>query len=123
MTSIDKEKPTPSFDQVSRWIILSLKWPQLIRWLYWSPTESSYAMQGSEPYRINFVKSRLERLEMYSADEDWRNKLKGVLQIKVDDNNTNINWVNDINLQEFFKREITLYKHEPLSAGAGQGVY
>ncbi len=123
MTSIDKGKSTPSFDQVSRWIILSLKWPQLIRWLYWSPAEILYDIKSSEPSHTNFVKSRLERLEKCSTEEDWYNKLKEVLQIKVDDNNNNVNWINDKSLQEFFKRESTLYKNEPLSSGAGLGVY
>jgi hypothetical protein len=35
MTSREKPKSDLSFDQVRRWTILSLKWPQVERWLYW----------------------------------------------------------------------------------------
>lgn len=106
--------------------ILSLKWPQLVRWSYWSPSGSRYGMKGSEsPSYSNLVRSRLEMLEKCSAEsQDWKNRLKEVLQIKIDDdNNNNILWINDEDVREFFKRENTLYKDEPLSAGAGQGLY
>lgn len=42
---------------------------------------------------------------------------------KVNDDNNNILWINDEDLREFFILESTLYKDEPLSAGAGQGLY
>jgi hypothetical protein len=34
MTELLEDEKSPEFDQASRWIILSLKWPQLVRWLY-----------------------------------------------------------------------------------------
>jgi hypothetical protein len=40
----------PSLEQFTFWIILSFKWPQLIRWLEWSPAWAEY---GKRPRSVS----------------------------------------------------------------------
>jgi len=50
-------KGSPSLDQVRRWIILSLKWPQVVRWLYWSANgrnDSGKNNKDNTRERLNF---------------------------------------------------------------------
>jgi hypothetical protein len=112
MTSVAGTDTATLFDQVSRWIILSLKWPQAVRWLYWSPTSIS-------------IKERLETLEGFALNsnnnDEWKNKVKSLLQIAADDK-TSL-WIHDENLRVFFEHEATKYNQAPLSAGAGRGIY
>jgi hypothetical protein len=44
----DKRHP-PSHEQLRRWIHLSLKWPAVIRWLYWSPDIEEEPEQQQTP--------------------------------------------------------------------------
>jgi hypothetical protein len=112
MAEILKDEKSPEFDQVSRWIVLSLKWPQLVRWLYWNQNNHD-------------VKNGLEKLEECAKTandpNDWKNKMKSLLQ--VNSNGKTPSWLADENLMDFFKTEVTKYKKTPLSGGAGKGLY
>jgi hypothetical protein len=91
---------------------LSMKWPQVVRWLYWNPNDTD-------------VKLGLEKLEK-SAEAangfaDWKKIIRSMLQL--DEKDTAVTWADDEGLMNFFKLEVTTYKEAPLSAGAGKGLY
>lgn len=71
----EKDKP-PSFPQMRRWIVLSLKWPQVVRWLYWSSD-------------LPGIKERLQVLEAnattFSKLEDWYKFLFLELKLTAED--------------------------------------
>jgi hypothetical protein len=118
---------TPSMDQLRRWIVLLLKWPQLVRWLYWSPGGlMTYEMRSElhpSPTSIRLI--QLEKLGRRCKDqEEWVKKLKFELNIKSDGiNNTGTTWINDKNLRQFFEIENQLEGEKPLSSSAGLGLY
>jgi hypothetical protein len=66
LDTLVKEEHGIRFDQPSRWILLSLKWPQVIRWLYWSSNQGD-------------LEEKLKKLEEYASEsqrnaEIWKKK-------------------------------------------------
>jgi hypothetical protein len=124
MEVIDNSKDSPSLDQIRRWIILSLKWPQLVRWLYWSNSESNNTNNQSNN-SSNSTRKKLEMLERFATEitnqDKWIEKLKEIFSITDDD--SSFSWIRDNNIRKFFATENIEYKERPLSSGAGQGVY
>jgi tetratricopeptide (TPR) repeat protein len=118
---------TPTMDQIRRWTILLLKWPQLVRWLYWSPGGlMTYEMRPElHPSPTSIRLLQLEKLGRRCKDQaEWMEKLKFELNIKGDSisNNGSI-WINDKNLRQFFESENQLIGEKPLSSSAGLGLY
>jgi hypothetical protein len=111
-----------SFDQLRRWIILSMKWPALVRWLYWS--QEGLNDEEDAGRRRNTTQERLEILENLGASStdqnDWQKNVERALNAKSD----SVVWVGDDELRRFFKHEGELKeKSERLSAAAGKGIY
>jgi len=115
----------PELDQLTRWIYLLLKWPSLVRWLYWSPDEIG---NGGQQQR-NTTCERLKLLEdldqiCQTSKKDWLVELKAILQLKNDKEADKIHWITDENLRAFFKAEGNIADQQKrLSASAGRGVY
>ena len=111
--------PIPSNDQLNRWIMLSLKWPGVVRWLYWGLYENP--SNSSETEMVQ-TRRRLELLENISVgfekDKDWIKSIETKLRIKAD----SISWVYDKRFWEFFQEEKER-KEGKLSASAGYGLY
>jgi hypothetical protein len=117
----NKQKP-PSLPQLYRWITLLLKWPGVVRWLYWSSGATTYkAISGEE---VNLVRERLTQLENIGAEssnqKDWQKKIVNQLLL----NSDSVSWMNDEKLWKFFNEE---GKRKPisdrLSASVGKGLY
>jgi len=99
------------FDQVSRWLFLTLKWPQITRWLYWSSVDT-----------VNKKLEELEKIAQESTDHAyWKKHTKILFRVASADNR--IHWFEDEQLMNFFKRELDKYPDSPISYGAGKGVY
>jgi tetratricopeptide (TPR) repeat protein len=116
--------PCPSLMQLTRWTILSLKWPDVVRWLQWG-NSATLIQNRRKNYRINSTNRRLKILEDAAGESDnqtdWQTKLEEFLRVK---SNDGISWIQDENLWLFFKKEINEFsKPERLSANAGQGLY
>ena len=98
-----------TIQQISRWTFLWLKWPQLVRWMYWNNDNST----------IKEKLITLEKMAKESKDfDDWYNKLKKFIGIKSD---IDIGWVSDENLMRFFKEEAE--SSIKIFDGAGKGIY
>jgi hypothetical protein len=122
------KQETPTMDQIRRWIVLLLKWPQLVRWLYWSPGGlMTYEMRPElypSPTTIRLL--QLEKLGRRCKDQrEWVEKLKVELNIKDETRgNSGSSWINDKNLRQFFESENQLTENDkPLSSSAGLGLY
>jgi hypothetical protein len=112
-------QPIPSADQLTRWLILSLKWPGVIRWLYWSA--GSYKNKDSSSQSIdNPISERLKKLERlskeYKDDNEWHLKVKTALQLDAD----TVPWANDKGLWDFLT---TTHPGLRLSSTAGNGLF
>jgi KAP family P-loop domain len=120
----NRQKP-PELEQLTRWIYLLLKWPGLVRWLYWSPDEIGKPGQQQS----NTTSERLKLLENLDrgckADKKyWHEELKLILQLKNDKEADKVHWITDENLRSFFKDEGDIKDElKRLSAAAGRGVY
>ena len=94
----------PLLEHVSRWIVLSLKWPTISRWV-----------QGN--------KARLLQLEGMaresSNNDEWKNRIEVEGSIKADA----IPEIFDEPIFRFFKNEVDNKDRQPLSYSAGKGVY
>lgn len=110
-----------SFDQLRRWITLSLRWPSLIRWIYWG--QGDYRPESSEMKHKNPTQERLSLLEKIGGEskdfEEWVKLIESSLDVKREV----IPWLKDRNLRQFFKNEFKLESSERLSASTGKGIY
>jgi len=102
----------PSVEQLSRWIVLSLRWPAIVRWL--RTTESNL-----EKPKTNGL-TELSKLVEESKDRaSWAEGAADLIGL----DEKNIAWVSDEQLFEFFKNEHELPETEQLSSSIGQGLW
>ena len=111
--------PVPS--QYARWIVLTLRWPDMMRWLQWGADEFAWpeAYSGAD-----LTTRRLQLLEDAAAQcvvaRDWTNVLVANLSVPGDDES---DWSTDPKLFEFFVQEAKLEPEERLSAAAAEGFW
>jgi predicted Rossmann-fold nucleotide-binding protein len=115
-------KEPASSDQMRRWVVLSLKWPGLVRWLYWSVSGSGIRNQNGS--NRNIVRERLAKLENIAGtsrtyQKAWQDQVEAQFDLKVNESP----WIGDESLREFFERESTMIEGDRLSASAGRGLY
>ncbi len=115
----------PNKDQIKRWTMLSLRWPSVVRWLYWNPGGTLlYELESTK--ETDPVRARLKLLEDKAHYNNellrWQNDIKNLMGID-GIANPNMASIADENLRLFFKREYELDKNERLSSSAGRGVY
>ncbi len=114
------ESPTP--EQVVRWTVLAMKWPEVARWLHSGFGAGVTAVGGAGDDRSG-VRTRLQRIEKCSlADtpEQWKN---AVAEEFLSTGDQPYHWIGDGDLFCFFQKEANLPEGERLSAGAGRGLW
>jgi hypothetical protein len=94
----------PSLEHVTRWIVLTLKWPTISRWL-----------QGNTP--------RLQQLEDIARASKDRNQWKKEVETRANLKADAIPEIFDETVFLFFKREVSGENKKPLSYSAGKGLY
>lgn len=104
-TSTEYFEPTSS--QMTDWIILSLKWPEVIRWIYWNSD-------------INTTKERLEILEDISLSCDNKKDCIKQAESRLNLKAEYIHWIGDKELWNFFSKRKDYMK---LSIPAGKSFY
>jgi hypothetical protein len=114
-------KAVPALQQYQRWILLSLRWPDMMRWLQWGADRLSPRETELE---AGHVVSRLRRLEELAGRSDdvasWR--AGAVAQLGLPD--AGASWLDDPHLLAFFQRESKIEDAtERLSGGAALGFY
>jgi hypothetical protein len=110
-------RDAPSEDQLRRWIVLSLKWPEVVRWI-----RRSYG--GREAGRPEFRRpSRLKQLEEFGASSQdqaaWQAAITARFRLTVD----KAPWIADDGLRQFFKTESGLEESARLSTAEGNGLW
>jgi hypothetical protein len=118
-------QPLPDMDKIKRWTFLSLRWPTLVRWLYWSPGGTLlYELKSTG--ETDPLRARLKLLEKITCESsqlrDWETEIKKLMHIR-DDSNENVSSLIDENLKLFFESENELPENERLSSSAGRGIY
>jgi hypothetical protein len=108
------EWQSPAVEQYARWVILTLKWPELMRWLLWGADEGIWTDdQGS----VELIERRLQVLEKEAVKADtkefWSDAVKQTLGLKIEGFS---DWSSDQRLFEFFLAESRLGEEARLSA-------
>jgi phospholipase C len=107
-----KEEPVPTLEQLSRWIIFSLKWPEAVRWL-----------RRNHSSRAAAVDPKIQRLEKIAKEsvslQDWQTKAADVLGVRAEEKT----WVLGEEVMNFFRSEAERPEAERLSASCGRGLW
>jgi hypothetical protein len=114
----DEAWRSPDIDQYARWIALTLRWPDMMRWLQWGADEASWS---SHDRASELVARRLCILETEAAGSAsakiWQKKLSGRLHVPTE---SEADWACDPKLFDFFKEEGGRELSKRLSAAAEQ---
>jgi len=116
----------PTLDQLLRWTILSMKWPEVVRWLRrgdgteWR-LDANPSLPGGETMT---PQTRLMLLEMISGEATtmalWQEKAEETLRITLQ----SASWLSDDELLHFLHEGFQKYPAgDRLSDGAGKGLW
>src|SRR5262249_14804995 len=113
----DRGLPVPSERQYEDWVVLSLKWPDFVRWLSWAGGDGDPATPNSREQ----IQSQLARLEQAAREIPdftvWRRAVAAYLGFAVD----SIPWLAYPELHRFLARQAGYPAAERLSTAAGIG--
>ncbi|PDS81423.1 P-loop NTPase fold protein [Rhizobium sp. L43] len=111
----------PDLDQYARWIAITLRWPDMLRWLQWGADEAHWP---PEQQGTDLVIRRLRVLEFHASTSDlpdkWRAALRSELNVPIDSDS---DWACDTKLFEFFKTESALAEGKRLSDAVMRGFW
>jgi len=117
----DERWRSPDLDQYARWIAVTLRWPDMLRWLQWGADEAHWS---PEQQGADLVVRRLRALEVHASTsdlpDDWRAALKADLNVPVENDS---DWACDPKLYEFFRAESALTTGRRLSDAATRGFW
>jgi hypothetical protein len=118
----DPEWRSPEFDHYARWIALSLRWPDMMRWLQWGADEVSWELADNDHTLITRRLKKLEDATLVAQDgvKQWAAEITARLYI---DQDTTVQWTLDPKLFEFFQAEARLPVNERLSRAAMGGFW
>jgi hypothetical protein len=107
---------SPDLDQYARWIALTLRWPDMMRWLQWGADEAAWT---AEEKVKDLIARRLLILEgkahSNTSAKTWQKKLSARLHVPID---SEADWACDPTLFDFFKEENTHEASKRVSAAA-----
>lgn len=111
----------PSRPLIAHWIRLSLRWPQMVRWLYRVAGELNHDPSSAEG--TSNARGQLEWTETIVGEskgfQEWK---KSVIE-KIGSAVADLDWTSDPTLFEFFKEMNKYPEQERLSFGAGKGFW
>jgi KAP-like P-loop domain-containing protein len=110
----------PHDAQLQRWITLSLRSPDAVRWLQWTP---GHPINPDGRARTGLLSERLAALEAIAARVSHPDLWKASLIATFGLHEAGVSWLDDPELLAFFQREVALPEAERLSAGALQGYW
>jgi hypothetical protein len=117
----DDSWDVPNLDQYARWICVTLKWPDMMRWLQWGADEGTWT---SEQVAVPLTERRLQVLQDRArADKTptaWAKSLARRLNVPASKES---DWACDPKLFEFFRAEARLPVRERLSSAAARGFW
>lgn len=103
----------PEPRQYARWIALTLRWPDMMRWLQWGADEQVWSEASS-----SLVVRRLVAFEDSTLSADsrtaWVETVKGALNLSLGEADAG-HWLHDPKLYEFFRAEGARPESERLS--------
>jgi hypothetical protein len=111
-----------TLEQLQRWVVLSMKWPEVVRWLRRSGgRERRIALDEKAATAVPSRLKLLEEMGSKTADlKTWCQQAIDSLRLASE----TTAWLNDDDLRQFFCDECTKYPAgKRLSDGAGKGLW
>jgi len=120
---LGKDLEAPSRSLIADWIRLSLRWPQVVRWMHRanaddSTTKADRAAHGSTHHHLSHLETTAVEVGSGGAI-----KWKDLLVAQLGANLGGVDWVSDPALFEFFREIGQRDLNERLSYGAGKGLW
>lgn len=114
----------PTLDQLRRWTVLSVKWPEVVRWLRRSGGSDWRAPEAVPGQEAPTVSTRLKLLVEMSGEAtdvaSWQQQAHELLRLTPQETP----WLNDDELLQFFYQEVVEYPEgQRLSDGVGKGLW
>jgi hypothetical protein len=121
-----QELQGPTLEQLLRWTVLSMRWPEVVRWLrrsggiVWGADPDGTAPKGKAPVSL----TRLKLIEEISGEATdiaaWQQQARKVFHLTP----IMAPWLNDDELFRFFQAEATQQPEgQRLSDGVGKGLW
>lgn len=111
----------PDLDQYARWIVITLRWPDMLRWLQWGADEANWP---EDQHPIDLVVRRLDFLQSKASSsnnfKEWRDILHSDLKVPI---GSDSDWACDTKLFEFFKAEAAIPQGRRLSDAVMRGFW
>ncbi len=108
-----------SLDQLQRWVVLAMKWPEVVRWLRRGGGRERRRGADGKPLTPSRL-ARLEAIGARSADlAAWQSAAAADLRLTP----AEARWLNDDDLRVFFLDEGQRPAGERLSAAEGRGLW
>jgi hypothetical protein len=121
-----QELESPSLEQLLRWTVLSMKWPEVVRWLRRSGgTDWCLQCEGGQAGKaVPTLTSRLRLIEVISGGAtdltSWQKEALETFRLTPKD----ASWLNDDDLLQFFYEEYTKHPEgHRLSDAEGKGLW
>lgn len=112
---------SPSINQYARWITVTLRWPDMLRWLQWGADEGGWS---AEEALLELSERRLRLLQQEAARAqsatEWTSALVAYLGVT---DPQPAGWVKDPRLYIFFKAEADMAAEEQLCAAIAGGFW
>ena len=112
--------------QLQRWVTLSLKWPELVRWLQWY-SRQGYSSDSVEENNQDAIghKGLIILEETFGSDTDNDEEWKKVVAKKLGLDAAKAPWITDDSLRKFFREEIKNRSNPDrrLATSVGNGFY
>ena len=109
---LTRRPEAPSVDQLSRWILLSLRWPGIVRWLRSTQSDAKDNKENGL--------SALAKISAHSMDYSvWAKSAATLMGLDAKE----AAWLSDSQLYAFFRAESALSEEERLSSSLGQGLW
>lgn len=111
---------SPALRQYARWIVLTLRWPEVMRWLLWGADEATWtAEESAKPLPVR----RLQIIESQGSLEtaaEWATALASKLNLPAQQKG---DWTQDPKLFEFFQMKRSSEVDQKLSAALLTGFW
>lgn len=125
---MSRESEVATLEQVVRWTAFSIRWPEVVRWLWRGSDTHRQGTEGSGQSEKRTA-SRMKQLEDTCLDPDgsgqWEKAIRQTVFPGSDKNETDkdVHWLHDRELYSFLKREIDRNEGERLSSAVGKGLW
>ena len=112
----------PDYGQYARWIVLSVRWPDVMRWLLWGSDDAGL---GAADRATSLACHRLRALEQGAVEADATHKTwaEAMSTRFGADGEDGIAWLQDAKLFAFFRDEGRLPEARRLSTAAAAGFW